>query len=112
MLRTIESSREIDSLFQRGSRAANTYVVVIAAPTEDERGPSGRVVFIAGKKIGNAVFRNRCRRVLRAAVSRLEVEWPGWDVALMARPALASAGPGQVDAAIESALAKLRVVQS
>lgn len=111
MLRTIESSREIDSLFKRGSRAANTYVVVIAAPTEDERGPSGRVVFIAGKKIGNAVFRNRCRRVLRAAVSRLEIDWAGWDVALMARPAVATADPDQVDAAIETALVKLRVLR-
>lgn len=110
MLRTIESSREIDSLFKRGSRAANTYVVVIAAPTETGRGPMGRVVFVAGKKIGNAVFRNRCRRVMRASAARLAADWSGWDIALIARPAAAQAPPKELDSAILGALTKLGVV--
>lgn len=109
MLRTIQSSRDVDSLFQRGSRAANTYVVVIAAPTEPERGPSGRVVFIAGKRIGNAVFRNRCKRVLRASAARLSLDVPGWDIALMARPATAKASPERLDASVVAALQKLGV---
>jgi len=110
VLRTIESSREIDSLFKRGSRTANTYVVVIAAPTETGRGPMGRVVFVAGKKIGNAVFRNRCRRVLRASASRLVLDWAGWDVALIARAETAEASPQALDSAIRSALTRLGVV--
>ena len=39
-----------------------------------------RVAFIAGKKLGGAVVRNRCRRVLREAVRHENGAWPGWDV--------------------------------
>lgn len=109
MLNTIHSSREIDVLFKRGSRTANTHVVVIAAPTEHGRGPEGRVVFVAGKKIGNAVFRNRSRRVLRASVTRLRADWTGWDVALIARGDAAEATPGMLDASVKAALLKLGV---
>lgn len=110
MLRTIKSSGEIDALFKRGTRAANNHVVVIAAPTEPERGPVGRVVFIAGKKSGNAVFRSRGRRVLRAAVLRLQADWIGWDVALIARPSAATIAPHVLDAALKAALIRLRVM--
>lgn len=109
MLGTIKSSGEIDKLFKLGSRAANNLVVVIAAPTEPERGPVGRVVFVAGKKTGNAVFRNRARRVMRASVQRIDASWDGWDVALIARPSVATSPPDAVDAAIRSALHKLGV---
>ncbi|MDP2233016.1 MAG: ribonuclease P protein component [Actinomycetota bacterium] len=111
MLRTIKSSGEIDALFKRGSRAANNHVVVIAAPTEPKRGPVGRVVFIAGKKSGNAVFRSRGRRVLRAAAVRLQADWSGWDVALIARPSAATIPPQVLDAALKAALTRLGVME-
>lgn len=71
----------------------------------------GRVVFVAGKKIGNAVFRNRSRRVLRAAVRRTGLDWAGWDVALIARPQTATASPVQLDDALRAALKKVEATR-
>ena len=45
-----------------------------------------RVGITTGKKIGNAVMRNRCRRVIAAAFRELEGEVSGsWDIVFVAR---------------------------
>lgn len=104
MLRTIKSAREIDVLFRDGDRVATPYVVVLVAPTPARRGRDGRVVFIAGKKLGSAVVRNRSRRVLREAVRQAGGPWSGRDVATIARPSTAGSGPEEVAAALRDAL--------
>jgi ribonuclease P protein component len=50
------------------------------------------VGFTASKKIGNAVVRNRARRLLKEAVRRLYSDLaPGWDIVLVARSRLPDA---------------------
>lgn len=45
-----------------------------------------RIGITTGKKIGNAVVRNRCRRVIAAAFRDLEDEVSGgWDIVFVAR---------------------------
>ncbi len=45
-----------------------------------------RVGITTGKKIGNAVTRNRCRRVIAAAFREIEDEISGsWDIVFVAR---------------------------
>jgi ribonuclease P protein component len=111
MKRTIRSSSEIDGLFRTGAKAANDHMLVISGPQRDERGPQGRVAFVAGKKLGGAVARNRAKRRLRASAQHLGGPWPGRDVVLVARPGIADAGPGELDAALERALHQLGVVE-
>ena len=108
-VRTIKSSREIDALFRGASRASGGLVSILATPSPTGRGAEGRVAFIAGKKLGNAVLRNRSKRVLRACVRRLDGPWAGWDVALLARSGLAAATASAVDAQVVAALRKRRV---
>jgi len=59
-MRTMKSPSEIDVLFKAGRRGSTDLVLVLSVKTPDRRGPAGRVVFVAGKKLGNAVPRNRC----------------------------------------------------
>lgn len=97
---TIKSSREIDQVFKTGRRAAHPLVVVLVGNTPSGRDPRGRVAFIAGKKTGNAVKRNRAKRLLRAAASASGAPWAGRDVALIARPGTAEHSSDELAAAI------------
>ena len=101
---TIKSSREIDTIFRDAKRVAQSLLIVLVGRTPEGRGRSGRVAFIAGKKLGGAVLRNRNRRVLRGSVRRVGGPWSGWDVVLIARTGTAEARPDALDRALTMAL--------
>ncbi|RLT49424.1 MAG: ribonuclease P protein component [Chloroflexi bacterium] len=55
--------------------------------------PHSRFGFVASRQVGNAVVRNRSKRVLRAAVRATITQVPaGWDVILIARNGLRQRG--------------------
>ena len=108
-MRTLKAPSEIDALFKTGRRGSTDLIVVLSAPTPTRRGPLGRVVFVAGKKLGGAVMRNRCKRVLREAVRRAGGPWDGYDVALVARSRTATASPTGLDASLREGLRKAGV---
>ena len=47
--------------------------------------PSGRAAFIAGKKLGNAVWRNRAKRRMRSICKDLNYSFNGYDVVFLAK---------------------------
>lgn len=55
---------------------------------ESQHDPNGRVAFIAGKKNGNAVWRNAAKRRMRALCAELGGPWGGFDVIALARRGL------------------------
>lgn len=93
MKNTIKSSREIDRLFRTGKRASSHHIVALIEKIPEERDQTGRVTFVAGKKLGNAPIRNRSKRVLRETARFLGAPWPGYDVILIARNTTAQIGP-------------------
>jgi ribonuclease P protein component len=107
-MRTITAHAEVDRLFTEGGRAAGSTLLVLAVETPEARDPNGRVLFVAGKKLGSAVVRNRSKRVMRAAVGRVGGPWAGWDVALVARARTRDARPEEIDAALVAAIETLR----
>jgi ribonuclease P protein component len=104
---TIRSSREIDSVFRTARRAAHPLVIAMAAPTPGGRAASGRVAYIAGKKLGSAVVRNRAKRLLRAATRQAGGPWPGSDVLLIARPATITASSPEIASAVAAVARRL-----
>lgn len=86
--------------------------MLLAAPSPDGQDPNGRVLFVAGRKLGGAVTRNRCKRVLREACRRAGGPWPGNDVALVSRAGAATALPDELDAAVGACLRQLGVTRS
>jgi ribonuclease P protein component len=64
-----------------------------------------------GRAIGSAVVRNRVRRRLREIIrSLLPSMRPGWDVLVIARPAIVGARPGAIGDALERLLARAGVL--
>jgi len=110
-MRTITADKEIDRLFAGGRRVSHPALLVLVVRTPEAQPQDGRVLFVAGKSLGGAVIRNRCKRVLRELVRRVGGPWPGWDVALVARRATATAATGMLDGALERAMKTLRIAE-
>ncbi|MBI2237570.1 MAG: ribonuclease P protein component [Actinobacteria bacterium] len=70
----------VGRVLAEGKALHGARVVVFVAPG------SGGVAFVAGRKVGGAVARNRARRILRAAWRELAPRVrEGYDIALVAR---------------------------
>lgn len=106
MLEKIKSSEEISTLFSEAKRIQKPFIMILVLKNE-KHGCSGRVAFIAGKKLGNAVWRNSAKRRLRAICNDLEMEWPGYDVIFVAKRAILEASYSKVLTSCKEALTGL-----
>ena len=69
---------------------------LIVLRTEGQHDHDGRVAFIAGKKLGNAVWRNRAKRRMREACREVGGPFPGYDVAFVARKRTTESSYGEL----------------
>ena len=77
-----------------GRRVAGPRVILYVAPGE----PGARPAFVAGRRIGGAVLRNRARRVLRAAWRDVAPLLPeDVHVVVVARGAISGAGTKELE---------------
>jgi ribonuclease P protein component len=93
----LRSSADISAVFRGargagGSRSGSRLMVVHANSTDARAGQPPRVGFVVSKAVGNAVVRNRTKRVLRALMSARIGQLPdGVDVLVRAHAALPGA---------------------
>ena len=91
-METIKSSEEITRLFKQGNRFHTAHLTFIVLPQCDHGESSdGRVAFIAGKKLGNAVWRNRAKRRMRAICRDIGGPWKDLDVVFLAKKSITEA---------------------
>jgi ribonuclease P protein component len=84
---------------RQGKSYAHSLIVLIVLPNELNR---ARVGVAAGRSVGNAVMRNRVKRLMRSAVSSLLPNiTPGHDIVLVARRAMLDIKSDQVREAIQ-----------
>jgi ribonuclease P protein component len=87
-----------------GSRSGSRFIVVHVNPTDARAGQPPRVGLVVSKAVGNAVVRNRAKRVLRALMSSRISQLPdGVDVVIRAKTDL----PGTPTAILAHDLDKL-----
>lgn len=107
MRHTIKSATEISSLFRTARKAATGDLVMMVQRNGKERGLEGRVAFIAGKRLGNAPWRNRAKRMMREAARKAGAPWPGFDALLIAREHTATTSLEALTGDIESLRGRL-----
>ena len=72
---------------------------------------TGSVAFVAGRRVGGAVHRNRVRRILRAAWRELAPRVAGgWDVVLVARATTRGARSSELVTEVEEVLSRAKVI--
>ena len=104
-------SSDISILFSEGRRVKTPDVMVIIKRNEKQHDLRGRVAFIAGKKLGNAVWRNRAKRRMRALCRDLNGPFPGYDVIFLARSNVSEADYETMLSNLRKALVKEKILQ-
>lgn len=103
-METIKSKREFEKVFSSGRRV--NHRLVRATVLRCDEGDLGKVAFVAPKRLGNAVFRNRCKRVLREAARQSGLPVAGTRILLFATRATYGSKPAEVSAALDSLLVR------
>ena len=72
-METIKSNKEIDLIFKNGDKINLPFLSLILYEDKKEQ-INGKVAFLAGKKNGNAVWRNKSKRKLREIYKNLNFD--------------------------------------
>jgi ribonuclease P protein component len=92
-----------------GKSYAHPLIVLVAMPSTTG---DLHIGVSAGRSVGNAVERNRAKRLLREAIRPLLPQiHPGWDIILLSRKTIASASFQSVQAAVFSLLQRAQLLR-
>lgn len=104
----LTSSADFERVRRSGKSYAHPLLVLVAQASESSR---VRVGVAAGKTTATAVQRNRAKRLLREAIRPILPSLAcGWDLILIARPALASATLEDTRAALLTLLRRAQLI--
>ena len=82
----LRNQKHFNAVYKRGKSKGSRYVVVLY---KKNGLPDTRVAFLASKKVGNSVQRNRARRLMRESYRLLGAETvKGYDIVFVARNAI------------------------
>ena len=104
----LTKTRQYALVYDRGRSWISSSVVMKALP--NGLGLS-RYGFSVSRRVGNAVVRNRVKRLLREILRQAPLQ-PGWDIVFIARPAAASTGYASLEKSIDSLLSQARLLSS
>ncbi|MGI6203823.1 MAG: ribonuclease P protein component [Anaerovoracaceae bacterium] len=100
----LRGSRNFDNVYKRGRSKGDRYVVVFY---KKNGLPHNRLGFLASRKVGNAVQRNRARRLMKESVRLMRpLSFTGYDVIFIARKSINNRKCADVKKSIEAAISK------
>lgn len=93
---------DFTAIYNRGKSVGDRYIVLFYRKNSL---PYNRTAFLASKKVGNSVMRNRARRLMKESYRLTDMKVPqGYDLIFIARNTIKEAKCPQVKKSLESAL--------
>ena len=95
---------DFSAIYNKGKSVGERYVVLFYKKNGLEY---NRTAFLASKKVGKAVARNRARRLMKESVRQLDGHFPdGYDYIFIARNTINNSKCADVKKSIEAAMKK------
>lgn len=95
---------DFSALYNKGKSVGDRYVVVFYRKNQLD---FNRIAFLASKKVGNSVERNRARRLMKESYRQLEGELvQGFDIIIIARNTIQGTKCRDVEKSLKSAIAR------
>jgi ribonuclease P protein component len=104
----LRHKQDFADVYRRGKPLRGELLIMRAHRTD---GPLTRFGFTASTAIGNAVTRNRVRRRLKAAASKMPVA-AGWDIVFNSRAPIANASFAQIEEQMRVLLDRAGLLES
>ena len=104
----LTKTQQYTLVYDRGSSWISSSVVMKALP--NGLGLS-RYGFSVSRRVGNAVVRNRVKRLFREILRQAPLQ-TGWDIVFIARPTAASTDYASLEKSINNLLAQARLLSS
>ncbi len=97
----LSGSERFEAVYKKGRSVGDRYVVMFYKKNGLDH---NRVGFLASKKVGNAVCRNRARRLMKESFRLMDPIKEGYDIIFIARNTINDKKCGQVKRSMESAV--------
>lgn len=109
-IKSLKLNRDFRRLYSSGAHRADRHIVVYVLKNRLGR---TRIGLTASKTIGNAVTRNRARRLMRESYRLLSDKViSGYDVVIVARKSCAKEKMPVIKSELERSLKKLRLIKN
>lgn len=106
----LRGQRTFNNIYKRGKSVGDRYVVVFYKKSNL---PYNRIAFLASKKVGNAVARNRARRLMKESVRLMDdFKFNGYDLIFIARNTINNRKYADVKKSIEAAIRKTAMMKN
>ena len=105
----LRKKSDFDSMYNRGKSVGDRYLVLFYRKNNL---PYNRTGFLASKKVGNSVQRNRARRLMKESYRHLEKSLPmGYDFIIIARNTISGKKCMEVERSLMSAFRRTGVIK-